>query len=247
MTPNDDNSAELEIELEQAPAVELVERPDPADAEGRSLLKLGQPGGQQRVFMAYACLKQMLAHTRRNLDAEIGGILLGRIFRSDKGIVTVLAEAVAAVRTDAGLGHVTFSHETWTDLYQYLESLATDTDIVGWYHTHPGLGVFFSSQYRFIQDNFFGGPGQVGIVVDPVAKRALLFASHEGETVACSGFWVTAAEENVAAARQLVAKLAYAREEARRRGWLEGWRRRLQGAFSHKQPTAQSVTNDEET
>ena len=246
MAPSDD-SAELEIELEQAPATELAQGLDPADEEGRSLLKLGQPGGQQRVFMAYACLKQMLAHTQRNLDAEIGGILLGQVFRSDRGVVTVLTEAVAAVSTDSGLGHVTFSHDTWADLYQYLESLATDADIVGWYHTHPGFGVFFSSQDRFIQDNFFSGPGQVGIVVDPVAKSAVLFASYEGETVACSGFWVTTAEENLAAARQLIAKLTYAKKAALRRGWLESWSRRLQGAFSHKQPTAQSVTNDEET
>jgi len=245
VTPSDD-SAELEIELEQAPAVELVERPDPTDEEGRSVLKLGQPGGQQRVFMAYACLKQMLAHTQRNLDAEIGGILLGQVFRSDKGVVTVLTEAVAAARTNAGLGHVTFSHETWADLYQYLESLATDADIVGWYHTHPGFGVFFSSQDRFIQDNFFGGAGQVGIVVDPVADSVVLFVSHEGETAACNGFWVTGAEENAAAARQLMAKLTYAKQEAPRRGWLEGWGQRLQGALGRKQPTEQPVPHDEE-
>jgi len=246
VTPSDD-SAELEIEIEQVPAPELAQGPDPTDEEGRSLLRLGQPGGQQRVFMTYACLKQMLAHTQRNLDAEIGGILLGQVFRSDKGIVTVLTEAVAAARTEAGLGHVTFSHETWADLYQYLESLATDTDIVGWYHTHPGFGVFFSSQDRFIQENFFGGPGQVGIVVDPVADSVLLFVSRDGETVACNGFWVTGAEENVAAARQLIAKLTYAKKEMARRGWLESWSQRLQGALSRKQPAEQPVANDEGT
>ncbi len=245
MTPNDD-SAELEIELEQAPAVELVERPDPADEEGRLLLKLGQPGGQQRVFMTYACLKQMLAHTQRNLNAEVGGILLGQIFRSDRGIVTVLAEAVAAARTEAGLGHVTFSHETWADLYQYLESLATDADIVGWYHTHPGFGVFFSNQDRFIQENFFGGPGQVGIVLDPVADSVLLFVSHQGETVACNGFWVTGAKEDMAAARQLVAKLTYTKQKTPPRSWLENWSQRLQGALGRKQPTEQPVAHDEE-
>ena len=245
MAPSD-NNAELEIEIEQVPAPELPQGRDPADEEGRPLLKLGQPGGQQRVFMTYACLKQMLAHTQRNLDAEVAGILLGQISRSDRGIVTVLTEAVAAARTEAGLGHVTFSHETWAELYQYLESLATDADIVGWYHTHPGFGVFFSSQDRFIQENFFGGPGQVGIVVDPVADSAILFVSHHGETVACNGFWVTGAEENVAAARQLVAKLTYAKQEAPRHGWLKSWGQRLQGALGRKQPAKQPVPHDEE-
>jgi len=241
-----DDSAELEIEIEQAPAAELVERPDPTDEEGWSLLKLGQPGGQQRVFMAYACLKQMLAHTQRNLDTEVGGILLGQVFRSTKGLVTVLTEAIAAARTDAGLGHVTFSHETWAELYQYLESLAPDADIVGWYHTHPGFGVFFSSQDQFIQENFFGGPGQVGIVVDPVADSLLLFASHEGEAAACSGLWVASTEENLAAARQLVAKLTYGRQKAPRHGWLESWGCRLQAALGRKQAGQQPVANNEE-
>jgi len=245
VTPSD-GSAELEIELEQAPAPELAQGPDPADEEGRPLLKLGQPGGQQRVFMSYACLKQMLAHTQRNLDAEIGGILLGQVFRSDKGVVTLLTEAVAAARTEAGLGHVTFSHETWAELYQYLESLAPDANIVGWYHTHPGFGVFFSSQDRFIQENFFSGPGQVGIVVDPVADSVLLFVSHEGETTACSGFWVTGADENVEAARELVAKLTYAKQEAPRRGWLASWGQRLQGALGRRRSARQPVADDEE-
>jgi len=244
VTPSDD-SAELEIELEQAPATELPQGPDPADQEGRPLLKLGQPGGQQRAFMAYACLKQMLAHTQRNLDAEIGGILLGQIFRSDKGVVTLLTEAVAAARTEAGLGHVTFSHETWADLYQYLESLATDADIVGWYHTHPGFGVFFSSQDKFIQENFFGGLGQVGIVVDPVADSVVLFVSHEGETVTCDGFWVTGAQEDVPAARQLVAGLTYTKQKTPRRSWLGSWGQRLQGALVRKRPAKQQVVHDE--
>jgi len=244
VAPSDD-SAELEIELEQAPPAELAQGRDPADEEGRPLLKLGQPGGQQRVFMAYACLKQMLAHTQRNLDAEIGGILLGQVFRSDRGIVTVLTEAVAAARTEAGLGHVTFSHETWAELYQYLESLAPDADIVGWYHTHPGFGVFFSSQDRFIQENFFGGTGQVGLVVDPVANSVVLFVSHQGETVTCDGFWVTGAQEDVPAARQLVAKLAYTKQKTLRRSWLKNWSQRWQGVLGRPQSAEPPVSDDE--
>jgi len=245
MAPSDD-SAELEIEIEQVPTPDLAQGPDPADEKGRPLLRVGQPGGQQRVFMAYACLKQMLAHTQRHVDAEVGGILLGQIFRSDKGVVTLLTEAVAAARTEAGLGHVTFSHETWAELYQYLESLAPDADIVGWYHTHPGFGVFFSSQDRFIQENFFSGPGQVGIVVDPVANSIMLFASHQGETVACNGFWVTGAEENVPAARQLVAKLTYAKQKTPRRSWRENWSRRWQSILSRPQPAEPTAIDEEE-
>lgn len=39
---------------------------------------------------------------------------------------------------------------------------------MGWYHSHPGFGLFLSDYDAFIQQNFFGAPGQVALVVDPV-------------------------------------------------------------------------------
>lgn len=241
-----EGSQELDIEVQPIVPVSPPEGPDPVDDASLSLIRLGHPADHSRVFMTYACLKQMLAHTQRNLEAEVGGILLGQIFRSERGLVTNLLEAVPATRTNAGLGHVTFSHDTWADLYRYLESLATKADIVGWYHTHPGFGVFYSAQDRFIHENFFDGPGQVGIVVDSVEQGMLLFVSHHGETVACDGFWVTAAQENVEAARQLVAKLKYAKQQSTRRSWLQHWSQRLQYAFRHGQPAEQPEADDEE-
>ena len=57
---------------------------------------------------------------------------------------------------------------------------------------------------------------------------------------------MTGAEENVAAARQLVAKLTYAKDEVARRGWLKSWGQRFQGALGRKQPAKQPVPHDEE-
>ena len=39
--------------------------------------------------------------------------------------------------------------------------------IVGWYHSHPGFGVFLSEHDLFIQQNFFSNPQQVAWVYDP--------------------------------------------------------------------------------
>jgi len=38
---------------------------------------------------------------------------------------------------------------------------------VGWYHSHPGFGVFLSEHDMFIQENFFSSPQQVAWVFDP--------------------------------------------------------------------------------
>ena len=38
---------------------------------------------------------------------------------------------------------------------------------MGWYHSHPGFGVFLSDHDTFIHKNFFSSPGQVAWVFDP--------------------------------------------------------------------------------
>ncbi|MHB1205814.1 MAG: Mov34/MPN/PAD-1 family protein, partial [Rhodospirillaceae bacterium] len=43
--------------------------------------------------------------------------------------------------------------------------------IVGWYHSHPDLGAFFSDTDRTTQRSFFRQAFSVGIVIDPVRKQ----------------------------------------------------------------------------
>ncbi len=246
MSPLSECGEELDVEIQQAAPMALAEGLDPADDESLRLIALGQPAEDRRVFVSYPCLKQMLAHTQRNLEEEIAGLLLGQVFRGSCGLVTVLAEAVPAVYTDSGQGHVTLSHETWSDIYQYLESLAADAVIVGWYHTHPGFGVFFSAQDDFIQKNFFGAPGQVGAVVDPVAKSILLFACDNNEVKPLAGIWLTAGEESYAAAQRVAAGLCYDSRRLAARDWLRSWGKKLRESLSGEQPAEESLPSEKE-
>ena len=225
---NDPGQSEaLDIEIQPVSRPEIAAGPDPADDGQVRLIQLGQPAEDWRVVMTYACLKQMLAHTQRNLNSEVAGLLLGRIVRTNRGLVSLAAEAVPAAYTDSGLGHVTFSHKTWEDIYQYLESLAGDSSIVGWYHTHPGFGVFFSGQDRFIQRNFFSAPGQVGTVVDPLARSLVLFGCLGEAVEPFDGLWIAAEQETYTAARRVVGALCYGQRSDRVNGSLTRWRERL--------------------
>ena len=38
--------------------------------------------------------------------------------------------------------------------------------VLGWYHTHPGWGLFLSAHDQFIHGNFYGGPHHVALVID---------------------------------------------------------------------------------
>ena len=96
-----DSSDEIQIQIEAMGQPEVPEGPDPVDDDDVRLVKVGQPGGEVRAFISYPCLKQVLAHIQRHLDCEVGGVLLGAICRSRLGLVTAMAEAVPAVRTEA--------------------------------------------------------------------------------------------------------------------------------------------------
>jgi proteasome lid subunit RPN8/RPN11 len=212
---------ELEIEIHAQGEGDLPEGEDPALREGRHLLPLGRPTQDPRWVLGYACLKQMLAHGQRNGDCEVGGVLLGEIWRCPRGRVTEARESLPAQHTEAGLGHVTFSHDSWQEIYEYMEQVAPELRLVGWYHTHPSFGVFFSGQDRFIQKNFFSGAGQVGVVVDPLREDVAAFQCLDGEVEELSGLWIGVSEDGAAAARKLLERLTFRGGEHAGKGALQ--------------------------
>ena len=201
----------LEIEIFSAtPELESREE-DPAQREDWALLPLGKPTHDPRFLVAFSCLKQVLAHGRRFPDTEIGGVLLGRIWRSPRGRVTEVTESVPATKTEAGLGHVTFSHETWQEIYNEMEGRPPELRMVGWYHSHPGFGVFYSEHDRFIQRHFFSGEGQLGIVIDPQRPALAAFECRDGEVEQLPGLLLTADRATSGAAHLLLKTINYDR------------------------------------
>lgn len=59
--------------------------------------------------------------------------------------------------------------------------------VLGWYHTHPGWGVFFSEEdFKLTHNAFFGKPWQVGLVIDPKAGVAGYFVWEGPGRLDCS-------------------------------------------------------------
>jgi hypothetical protein len=71
--------------------------------------------------------------------------------------------------------HLRISAEVAREIRQHARSqsktevcgVLVDARIVGWYHSHPGFGVFLSDHDTFIHNNFFSSPQQVAWVYDP--------------------------------------------------------------------------------
>ena len=51
--------------------------------------------------------------------------------------------------------------------------------VVGWYHSHPGLGAFFSGTDRETQHAFFRQPYSLGLVVDPLRAELACYAGPD--------------------------------------------------------------------
>jgi proteasome lid subunit RPN8/RPN11 len=97
------------------------------------------------------------------MKTEVCGVLIGST--RDQ---TVYVDACIAGKNAAQAGtHVTFTQDTWEHIYKVKDAEYPEARIVGWYHSHPGFGVFLSEHDTFIHRNFFSAPEQIAWVFDP--------------------------------------------------------------------------------
>jgi proteasome lid subunit RPN8/RPN11 len=118
---------------------------------------------QPVVLMEAEVARKIRQHARTSMKAEVCGVLIGN---TEHERMTVEA-CIAGINAAQGGAHVTFTQDTWEHIYKIKDKEFPDSKIVGWYHSHPGFGVFLSEHDLFIQQNFFSNPQQVAWVYDP--------------------------------------------------------------------------------
>lgn len=120
--------------------------------------------------------RQIRQHARSSISEEICGVLIGT---DDAGSTSVTASIAGAEAAQAGT-HVTFTQNTWEHIYRIKDRDFPEERIVGWYHSHPGFGVFLSEHDTFIHKNFFASPHQLAWVFDPHSDEEGCFGWQEG-------------------------------------------------------------------
>lgn len=132
------------------------------------------------VGLRAASTQTIYPHVFGNADREVGGVLVGRM-PADGGLPLITA-AISAISADEQRATLTFTQEAWAHVHQVLDSeFPPDEQIVGWYHSHPGFGIFLSGHDLFIHENFFSAPSQIAVVVDPLACTEGAFAWRQGK------------------------------------------------------------------
>lgn len=132
---------------------------------------------QVRIFFTQSAYRRCAEHTQSDLDHEVGGALVGEVCYDALYAQTyiVIQDILPALFARAGETHLTFTQDTLVDFNNQLEARFPDKRIVGWYHTHPRLGVFLSGYDTFLHRHFFPDPNQVALVIDPAAQQAGFF------------------------------------------------------------------------
>jgi proteasome lid subunit RPN8/RPN11 len=117
--------------------------------------------------------EKILTHLKTSTN-ELGGLLIGKVFKlsNNTKIVTHFSDCVPSVNFENSPVSLKMGAEVW---HRATNLLKEKEAIVGWYHSHPNLGVFFSGTDRYNQKASFSSDFHVGLVVDPVRNEEALF------------------------------------------------------------------------
>jgi proteasome lid subunit RPN8/RPN11 len=130
--------------------------------------------------MTQEAYRKINSHANSTLDMEVGGMLVGQVCHTQAGLPYIIVEAQLEARyVSQGATYLTFTSNTLADALNRVDDLYRDRQIVGWYHTHPGLSVFLSSMDVWLHTNFFTQPWQVALVIDPMVRSGGFFRYTE--------------------------------------------------------------------
>jgi proteasome lid subunit RPN8/RPN11 len=129
------------------------------------------------VFLTQPAYAHIHVHAASDMQNEVGGILVGqRCVDTLTGVPFLVIENVLAARyTRHSSVHLTFTQDSLVHFHEMVEKRCTGKQIVGWYHTHPRMGIFLSHYDTWLHEHFFPESWQVALVVEPHALLAGFF------------------------------------------------------------------------
>ena len=203
-----EESDDSDTAVAETDAIPIEELPEPdslaiSKAEAEAASEKAKPRKRQRtagvqlpegattwmavdVLIDEQPLHEAQLHALSSMQREVAGALVGpRPEKQPDGRYLVhVTDSIIAKHTVMQGASVTYTPESWRYLNdelarRYPEETAV---IVGWYHTHPGFGIFLSGMDQFIHQNFFTQIWHVALVLDPHARTAGFFCWDRAQT-----------------------------------------------------------------
>jgi proteasome lid subunit RPN8/RPN11 len=158
------------------PALEIhVASPPPAPPDAKAASY--QPIVKQSV------LDQVREHGESEPEVEVCGVLIGSVYENPTAALVYVDDCIRGNHASGKSTQVTFTTDTWDYIHKVMEQKHPGKQIVGWYHTHPGFGIFLSEMDLFIHRNFFSAHHHVAYVYDPQSRERGLFSWRNAQVV----------------------------------------------------------------
>jgi proteasome lid subunit RPN8/RPN11 len=149
------------------------------------------------LYMSKSSLDKIMEHCRSYSDQklEVMGFLMGDVCIWNESVFTLVRDVVTTDLDSTNVS-VKFQREGFEGLFSKLEDLPFDYVIVGWYHSHPGLGCFLSSKDLETQRRMFKKPFHTALVLDPINDEIVAY-KLKGDEYVEREFAVYAARKNM--------------------------------------------------
>jgi|JFJP01.1.fsa_nt_gi Predicted metal-dependent protease of the PAD1/JAB1 superfamily len=140
---------------------------------------------QMSVFVQKEAVDQLIHHLSVDPYNETGGVLVGHGYWCPERRIhyTEIVGSIPASHTIGNRVHFQFTPECWQGILRIQKQDFSNTTIVGWYHSHPGHGIFLSATDLNTQRLSFKQIWQIAVVYDSLRPDIGFFYGADGQRI----------------------------------------------------------------
>lgn len=136
----------------------------------RSMSELLIKSSQEPVITITETCKHNLYAGIQSSDKELGGLLLGKAYslpytpNHGYRFISFITDSIPSLKFKNSAVSLAMDTEIWGRTTNYLD---IGKIVIGWYHSHPNMGAFFSHTDQLTQKASFNNDYSLGVVIDP--------------------------------------------------------------------------------
>jgi proteasome lid subunit RPN8/RPN11 len=142
-----------------------------------------------QVYIVQSVYAKIWKHVNEVPTVESGGVLVGHAFKTFDGQITfvVVTAAIPQRSENRSVGHFTVDPVEIRAARVEMEHKYPGLLLVGWYHSHPGHGVFLSGQDMTIVRSIYDASWHIAMVIDPQQRTEGVFVGPAGKQLGGQG------------------------------------------------------------
>lgn len=135
-----------------------------------------------QVYILESAYRKMLNHVKEDKNVECGGVLVGSPFQTSdhKTVFVIIKDVIRNESRDRSVVHFTVSPEEVKRTRKYIAENCAGEMAIGWYHSHPGHGIFLSGLDMTIVKGVYNAPWNIAWVIDSIRQQEGVFYGADG-------------------------------------------------------------------